>query len=119
MSSSKQRAIEAPKGLLDVLMALEENAKSFTELKFLNLSPNTLLARLREAQAKGLVLQELVPVKGKRPRIKYKLTEEGKNTLKMYASVRERYTELKMELQQLQEEVRKKEKELKYLLFFP
>jgi len=114
--NTKQRVVESSKGLLDVLMALEENEKSFTELRSLGLSPNTLLARLREAQAKGLVLQELVPVKGKRPRIKYKLTREGKDTLKMYASVREKYTELKMELQQLQEEVRKKEKELKYLL---
>lgn len=114
---NRQQMIEAPKGLLDVLMALEEDEKSFTELKSLNLSPNTLLARLREAQAKGLVLQELVPVKCKRARIKYKLTEEGKDALKMYASVREKYKELKMELQQLQEEVRKKEKELKYLLF--
>ncbi len=114
----RTRVIESPKGLLDVLMALEENEKSFTELKSLNLSPNTLLSRLREAQTKGLVVQELVPVKGKRARIKYKLTEDGKDTLKMYASVREKYVELKMELQQLQEEVRKKEKELKYLLLF-
>lgn len=114
---NKQKAVEAPKGLLDVLIALEESERSFTEMKSLNLSPNTLLARLREAMAKGLVSQELVPIKGKRPRIKYRLTKEGKDTLKMYASVREKYTELKMELQQLQEEVRKKEKELKYLLF--
>jgi len=114
--SNRQLEIESPKGLLDVLMALEKNEKSFTELKPLGLSPNTLLARLREAQEKGLIIQELVPVKGKRPRIKYKLTREGEDTLKMYASVREKYTELKMELQQLQEEVRKKEKELKYLL---
>lgn len=114
--ANKQRGVESPKGLLDVLMALEKNEKSFTELKSLDLSPNTLLARLREAQEKGLVMQELVPVGDKRPRIKYKLTNDGKDTLKMYSSVREKYTELKMELQQLQEEVRKKEKELKYLL---
>jgi DNA-binding HxlR family transcriptional regulator len=113
---NKQSRTESPKGLLDVLMALEKNEKSFTELKSLDLSPNTLLARLREAQEKGLIVQELAPVKGKRPRIKYKLTKEGRDTLQKYASVREKYTELKMELQQLQEEVRKKEKELKYLL---
>jgi len=105
-----------PKGLFDVLLALEKGEKSFTELKKIGLSPNTLLARLREAQEKGLIVQKLVPIKGKRPRIKYELTKEGKETLKMYESVRERYLELKMELQRLQQEVRKKEKEMKYLL---
>jgi DNA-binding HxlR family transcriptional regulator len=114
--NNKQQIIDSPKGLLDVLMALEGSEKSFTELKALGLSPNTLLARLREAQSNDLVVQELVPVEGKRARVKYKLTKDGKNTLQMYASVREKYTELKMELQRLQEEARKKEKELKYLL---
>lgn len=113
---SKQHLVTNPKGLLDVLMALEGSEKSFTELKNLGLSPNTLLARVREAEAKDLITQELVPVEGKRAKIKYKLTKEGKDTLQMYASVREKYTELKMELQRLQEEARKKEKELKYLL---
>jgi len=106
----------APKGLLDMLMMLEEGAKSFTELKALDLSPNTVLARLREAQKRGLVDQKLFPRKGKKPRIKYVLTKEGEYVLKMYESIRERYTELKAELQSLQEEVRKKEKEMKYLL---
>lgn len=104
------------KGLLDVLMMLETGEKSFTELKTLDLSPNTVLSRLREAQKKGLVDQKLFPRKGRKPRIKYILTEEGEKVLKMYESIRERYTELRAELQNLQEEARKKEKEMKYLL---
>lgn len=104
------------KGLLDVLMMLETGEKSFTELKTLDLSPNTVLSRLREAQKKGLVDQKLFPRKGRKPRIKYVLTEEGEKVLKMYESIRERYTELRAELQNLQEEARKKEKEMKYLL---
>lgn len=104
------------KGLLDVLMMLETGEKSFTELKTLDLSPNTVLSRLREAQKKGFVDQKLFPRKGRKPRIKYVLTEEGEKVLKMYESIRERYTELRAELQNLQEEARKKEKEMKYLL---
>jgi len=106
----------APKGLLDVLMMLETGAKSFTELKALDLSPNTVLSRLREAQKRGFVDQKLFPRMGRKPKIKYVLTKEGEEVLKMYESIRERYTELRAELQGLQEEVRKKEKELKYLL---
>lgn len=104
------------KGLLDVLMMLETGEKSFTELKTLDLSPNTVLSRLREAQKKGLVDQKLFPRKGRKPSIKYVLTDEGEKVLKMYESIRERYTELRAELQNLQEEARKKEKEMKYLL---
>jgi len=113
---ARMKGKTAPKGLLDVLMMLEEGEKSFTELKALDLSPNTVLARLREAQERGLVNQKLFPRKGRKPKIKYVLTREGKEVLKMYESIRERYTELKAELQNLQEEVRKKEKEMKYLL---
>jgi len=106
----------APKGLLDVLMMLETEEKSFTELKALDISPNTVLSRLREAQKKGLVEQKLFPVKGKKPRIKYVLTKQGKEVLTMFESIREKYVDLRTELQSLQEEVRKKEKEMKYLL---
>jgi len=113
---TKMEGKTPPKGLLDVLMMLETGEKSFTELKTLDLSPNTILSRLREAQMKGLVEQKLFPRKGRKPRIKYVLTKEGKEVLKMYESIRERYTELRAELQNLQEEVRKKEKEMKYLL---
>ncbi len=108
---------ESPrKGLLDVLMMLETGEESFTELKTLDLSPNTVLSRLREAQKKGFVDQKLFPRKGRKPRIKYVLTEEGEKVLKMYESIRERYTVLRAGLQNLQEEARKKEKEMKYIL---
>lgn len=112
----KMEGQAAPKGLLDVLMMLETGEKSFTELKALDLSPNTVLSRLREVQEKGLVDQKLFPRKGRKSRIKYVLTKDGEEVLKTYASIREKYTELRVELQNLQEEVRKKEKEMKYLL---
>lgn len=106
----------APKGLLDVLMMLDTGEKSFMELKALDISPNTVLSRLREAQKKELVEQKLFPRKGKKPRIKYVLTKQGKEVLTMFESIREKYVDLRTELQSLQEEVRKKEKEMKYLL---
>ena len=106
----------ARKGLLDVLMMLEAGEKSFSDLKALGLSPNTVLLRIREAQERGLVDQRLFPRKGRKPRIKYVLTKEGEEVLKMYESIRERYTELRTELQSLQEEARKKQKEMRYLL---
>jgi len=108
----------AKKGLLDVLMMLENGEKAFAELKALDLSPNTVLSRLREAQKRGLVDQKLFPRRGRKPRIKYVLTKEGEDALRMYEAIRERYTELRAELQNLQEEVRKKEKQMKYLLSF-
>lgn len=104
------------KGLLDMLIILEDGEKSFTELKGMKMSPNTVLSRLREAQRMGLVDQKLFKIKGRRSRIKYALTKEGEETLQMYHSIRERYKQLNVELQSLKEEVKKKEKEMKYLL---
>ena len=113
--SEKQSRI-ASKGLLDILMALEGGEKSFTELKALKFSPNTILLRLREAQKMDLVDQRLFEIEGRRPRIKYALTKEGKEMLQIYQSIRGRYKELNAELQSLKKEVKKKEKEMKYLL---
>ena len=106
----------APKGLLDLLVMLEDGPKTFSQLKVLNLSPSTILSRLREAQEMGLVDQKLYPKKGKRSEIRYLLSKDGVEMLKMYGSIRDRYTQLRMELQSLQEEIRTKEKEMKFLL---
>ena len=104
------------KGMIDILIYLRDEAKSFNDLKKLNLSPNTILARLREAQEKGLVKQRLCPCKGKKARIKYDLTGEGKLMLKNYESIIDRYLELSKELDELERKLRDKEKEMKYLL---
>jgi len=104
------------KGMLDILICLRDDARSFNDLKRLNLSPNTILARLREAQEKGFVRQRLYPRKGKKAKIKYDLTDEGELMLKDYESIIDRYLELSRELAELEKKLREKEREKKYLL---
>lgn len=104
------------RSLLDVLLALRQGRKSFKELRSLALSPSTVLSRLRESQRKGWVRDELSQRGKKRSRITYRLTEEGKTVLDVYDPVLPRYRELREEFEKLQEEVREKEKEMRYLL---
>lgn len=104
------------KGMIEIPMDLRDGAKSFNDLRRLKLSPNTILARLREAQEQGLVKQKLYPCKGKKAKIKYDLTDEGKLMLTSYESIIDRYIELRKELDELENKLREKEKEMKYLL---
>lgn len=102
--------------LLDVLFALGKGRKSFSELKTLYLSPSTVLSRLRESEEKGWVKGELAQSKGKKPKIKYSLTDEGRKVVTTYDSVIPQYHVLKEELEKLQEEVKGKEREMRILL---
>jgi len=104
------------RGMVDILVMLKDEAKSFNDLRKLRLSPNTILARIREAQEQGLVQQKLHPRKGRKPRIKYELTQEGRNALKEYSLVIDDYIELRKEFDDLEKKAREKEKEMKYLL---
>jgi len=103
--------------LLRILLTLREGKKSFNDLKnILDMSPNTILMRIREAQTEGLVEDGLVRRKGKKPKISYYLTEEGEKVLETYNAILPRYNSLRKELEKLQKEVREKEKKVRYLL---
>ncbi len=105
------------KGLLDVLLELQEGGKTFLELKSaVGISPNTVLKRLRELERKGWVLQILSQDEGKRRKMRYVLTEEGLGVLSQYASIVERYSKLREKTYRLRAVTRTTEKEIKYLL---
>jgi len=99
-----------------ILLSLKEESKSFNDLKKLDMSPNTLLSHLREAQAKGWVNDRLGKQKDKKPKIMYSLTNDGESLLKTYSSIISQYTDLRKELEEMQNKVREKEKRIKYLL---
>jgi len=104
------------KGFIDILLMLEDGAKSFIELKSLDFSPSTILVRLRKAQQAGLIKEELFSEGGKKPKIKYVLTKQGKNLLTQYLPIKDKYLTLKEELKRLEKEAKKKEREMKLLL---
>ena len=104
------------RGMLDVLMALKDEAKSFNDLRTLRLSPNTILARIREAQEQGLVHQKLHPRTGRKPRIRYELTKQGRDMLKQYSLIIDDYVKLKQEFDELEKRAQEKEKDMRYLL---
>mgnify|MGYP001083721838 CR=1 FL=1 len=104
------------KGFFDILLMLDEGAKTFIELKSLGLSPNTILHRLREAQEMGLVQEQLVPQKGKRSQIAYILTAQGKDLVMKYLPVKTKYLSLKEELDNLTKQGEKIEHNMRFLL---
>lgn len=104
------------KGGLDILYKLAEGKKSFNELESLNLSPNTILSRLREAQALGLIEEKLLRQKEGRSKIKYTLTKKGKKIIEACKSIKKDYLKLREEINNLEEKTRKKEEEIKTLL---
>jgi len=114
------------KGSLDIIYILANGPKSFDELKrLLKLSPNTILSRVREAQTLGIIEQKLLEeTKGKsidemkgRSKIKYVLTKRGEKILEVSEGVKNRYLDLKKEIHGLQMNIRKKDSEIKSLLF--
>ncbi len=104
------------KGSLDILFTLAEKEKSFNELEeALGLSPNTVLLRLREAQSLELIREELFKDSG-RSKIKYTLTDTGKELLNSLKTVKEDYLNLRKDVGKLEEEKRQKETEIRELL---
>jgi len=105
------------KGSIDLLFELENMPKSFNELEeTLRFSPNTILSRLREAQRLGLIKEELFREKSGRARIKYKLTDKGKNLLKELKKIKNKYLELVKEISTIEKAKKKKEAELEELI---
>jgi len=108
--------VDLNEGFIEVLLALEGGAKSFVELKSLDMSPTTVLRRLREAQKMGYAGQRLVAKEGRRARIKYALTTKGRRAARVYAPIRGRYSHLREELGQLERALHEKRSEMKFLL---
>jgi DNA-binding HxlR family transcriptional regulator len=104
------------RGSIDILFNLAEEEKSFNELESLNLSPNTVLSRLREAQALNLIEEKLLRQKEGRSKIKYVLTKKGKEIMDVSKSFKKDYLKLREEINGLEENIRKKEEEIKTLL---
>jgi len=104
------------RGSIDILFNLAEEEKSFNELESLNLSPNTVLSRLREAQTLGLIEEKLLRQKEGRSKIKYALTKKGKEIMDASKTIKKDYLKLREEINKLEEETRKKEEEIKTLL---
>jgi len=114
---SEEKPILVRKGLLDVLLALNGGRKTFAELKeVIRTSPTTILRRLRELQDRAWVDQGLSPVRGRKPRIDYVLTEDGLRLLKQCSSIVGRYVELREELVGFERAVSKTEDKVKHLL---
>lgn len=104
------------KGAFDILFKLSEKEGSFNDLKnMLNLSPNTVLARIRAARDLRLVEEKLFGGNG-RSKIKYVLTKKGKDVLEASNSLRGTYLKLRGRIDELEEGRKEKEKEIKKLL---
>ena len=105
------------KGSLDILYKLKESPKSFNELEeSIGMSPNTILARLREAQKFGMVEEKLIREKEGRSKIKYALTKKGYDVSDNFRNIANKYMHLREEIQELEGEKRSKEKEMKEIL---
>jgi len=104
-------------GAIEILCELSEGERSFGDLKSLGISSGTLSKRLKEAIKLGLVKQEIKHEKeALKPKVVYRLTEEGKELLKSIEHVRREYLKVREEIERLKGEIRKKEKMLKGLL---
>jgi len=93
----------AKRGSIEVLLELDKGTQSFNQLKSLNLSPNTVLNRLREAQRLGLV-KPLLLSSEKRIRIRYGLSEDGRNLVSKFHVAASRYLKLQRQISKLSEE---------------
>jgi len=116
MEKQKQSFLEK-KGGLDIFFMLAHGPKTFDELQSLNLSPNTILWRLREARTLDIVEQRLMSVERGRSKIKYHLTKRGEEILKVSMPIKKDYIGLREEINRLEEEIRKREDKIKNLLF--
>jgi len=98
------------KGSIEILCELEDGGKSFNEFK-LDISPNTLSSRLKEALDLGLIEQRIC--REGRTKVKYYLTDRGKELLKAIKSIKDNYFRLKEDVKRLEEEINKKKEEIK------
>ena len=106
----------AERGALDVLFKLSEKSMGFNELKTsIRVSPNTLLARIKEATKLELIEETLIRTE-RRSLIKYKLTKEGKKTIDGLGNIKKKYLEIKTELDKIKSSENEKERELKEVL---
>jgi len=103
-------------GAIDVLHALSEGEKSFGELKR-GLNPATLSNRLKEGISLGLIEQIVRrEEKSLRPVVAYKLTKKGFEVFEKIKPVMDEYSKIKAEIEQLENEIKKKKERLKKLL---
>lgn len=111
-----EKKILAEKGILDILFKLSDKPLGFNELKVsINISPNTLLVRIKELTKAGLVEEMLIRTE-RRSLIKYALTKEGKKTIEGLGNVKDKYLGIKAQLDKLKEEKSRKEKEINELM---
>lgn len=104
------------KGALDLLFQLEAKPKGFNELKLdMHGSPNTLLARIKEATKLGLIEESLVRT-NHRSLIKYTLTKEGRKELNSFGPIKGRYEKLKELLKEQENKKSNTEREINELL---
>ena len=71
------------KGMIEILTELEEEGnRTFTQImNAVRLSMSNIVARLREAEAYGLI-DRVALLNNEKVEVKYALTEEGKNIMK-------------------------------------
>lgn len=104
------------KGMLDLLMTLKGGEMSFIELKTLKMSPNTILARLREAQRLNAVRGVLIERGNKKSLLKYSLTKKGRELLAAHDPIKADYLRLGKEIDKLEKDAEKKKQKIKLLL---
>ena len=105
------------KGFFDVLFSLSSGDKSFNELEeSLSLSPNTVLARLREMQKAGIIMEILSSDSGGRSKIKYMITDKGRKIVEESKSIQKDYLELRKKIKELEKQKDEKETEIRELL---
>ena len=113
------KSLISKKGTIDILIELKDGQKTFTNLKELKLSPNTIVKRLREMQKAGLVEPVLTSSgKTRRMRIEYKLTKEGERAIKNMEKVLMEYKRLKKKLDQMSKEQEKILRKMRSLFEF-
>ena len=116
MDTEKARNFIFEKSGAMVLILLSDKDLSFNELKAaIKASPNTVLARLREAMQIGIAEEKLVRT-GRRALIKYTLTREGREFVNNLNDFKKHFTAVNEELNKIKEEEQKKETEIAEIL---
>jgi len=104
-------------GTFDLMLRLNEEPKSFIELKEGRISPNTVLSRLRILQKLQLVETKLFEVKkDRRARIKYTLTGNGKKLMKRYMPIKPNYLQIRDAMNKLENQIDEQKEAIKLLL---
>jgi len=110
-------SIVLKEGTFDLMLRLNEEPKSFIELKEGRISPNTVLSRLRILQKLQLVETKLFEVKkDRRARIKYTLTGNGKKLMKRYMPIKPNYLQIRDAMNKLENQIDEQKEAIKLLL---